>query len=138
MSCNGLGSRLRQIEAELGGLGGEICQDFNNVVTDSNVFETLVDIPVPLNASIRIKFGVLAKSADDSHHAMFERLGHFYRVDGAVQAQSFWETSATDKSHPGFDVDYVLGADKVTLRLKSPVTDEVVWSGQVCKLLVPT
>lgn len=127
MACEALGSRLRALESVL----LQTCkQNFSfGVVTVSGGFTEALSIPVADGQVAMIDFEVVCRSADGAARAAFKRTGLFYREGGAVQIQRIWHTMLTEKSHLTFDVDYVLTATAVKLRVRAPSSAPVSWSG---------
>lgn len=133
-SCEGLGTRLRNLES---GSGGDCCQP--DIVpqkwtleTNAAEFTPAVVIPVNDFSVIYFEFHAVARAADGTSRAGFRRSGVVYREGGAVILQNAsWHTEFTSKSLPAYNVGYTEGASTFTLNVLPPTANSIRWSGLI-------
>lgn len=135
--CSGLGSRLRDIEASIvSGGGGSVSGDpcsaitFNTLTTTTTSFVVAATIPILPNSVVYIDLDAIARQTDGAGRAAFKRIGLFYRNGGAVLTDELWHSIFTQESDKLFNVDYVLLASSIQLRVKAASAVATNW--QVC------
>jgi hypothetical protein len=121
-TCEGLGTRLRNLENGSGGVW--------TLETNQNTFVTAVTVPVTDWSVLYFEFWAVCRSADSLNRAGFKRSGLVYKNGGAVLMQGpTWHTDFTSKSDKLYDVGFILGASDLTLGVIPATSDLVKWSG---------
>ena|GEM_PF-6489182 len=130
MSCESLGTRLRILESVLLGATCKQTVAFD-VLTMSAAFTDAVTVPIDDGQVALVEVDVICRSVDGLGRAAFRRIGLFYREGGDVQIQRIWHTIFTERSSPGFDLDFQLNAENVRFRVKAASASTVSWTGCV-------
>lgn len=80
----------------------------------------------------KVSFHVTCRQANGLERASFTRSALFYREGGNVQVQGVdWQSDFTSKSLPGFEVDYDMGVNTISFKVRNAAVAETFWSGHV-------
>jgi hypothetical protein len=123
-TCEGLGTRLRNLENGSGGVW--------TLETNQNTFVPAVTVPVSDWSVLYFEFWAVCRAADGSGRAGFKRSGVIYKEGGTVLMQGpNWHTDFTSKSEKSYDVSFILGTSNITLGVIPAISGLVRWSGSL-------
>lgn len=108
------------------------------LITNSNVFETLWAYSMPISRAEKIGIRVVGRKADGSEHCLFERVGLFHNESGTTLAQRLWHSTTTIKSAANLDIRYQLSGSTIQIQVKSLNADTFYWKGQIFQIPLNT
>lgn len=100
--------------------------------TNQNTFAPAVQVLVADWSVLYFEFRAVCRAADGSGRAGFKRSGVVYREGSDVLMQGpTWQADFTVRSHPLYNVSFVLGASDLIFGVVPAVSGLVKWSGSL-------
>ena len=101
------------------------------LTTSDAGYDTIYTVTIPDLSVCTVELTIQARITDGSGRASFKRTAQFFRENSDVQIYETWSSDFTYKSESYFDITYSIITDTILFKVKSPVTTDTLWTGNI-------